>query len=432
MHLREGNDTGFANRRSRTSRDCVATGVASLLPLRMSRLPRTAIVPIGMRQITPALIVMLAACGSGPEPAEAPAHVENPVPETALTTVRLSSEAVARIGLEIGTVESASIGDRRVLGGVLFAAPGRGITITAPRAATVLAPVTGALPSAGSAVAAGQELLRLAMLPGDVARADEEVEVARARRDNAQSKADRAERLLQQGVGSTAAAEDARAELRSAEAAFAAAVARQQIQAGATPGDTVSAVVLRAPHAGIVQGVHVAVGQAVADGAPLLEIVDPDPLWVRVPVYVGDLASVDRSQPGLLLAGGATGGQAGIPVEPIRGPQTADPMAASADLYYRLSNSGRRFRPGERVSVSIPLSGTATESVVPWSAILYDIYGGAWLYESMGDNVFTRRRVEVRRVSGDRAALARGPSPGTQIVTVGASELFSTEFGTSH
>jgi len=38
--------------------------------------------------------------------------------------------------------------------------------------------------------------------------------------------------------------------------------------------------------------------------------------------------------------------------------------------------------------------------------------------------------VEVSRIAGDRASLARGPAPGARVVTAGAAELFGTEFGT--
>ena len=40
-----------------------------------------------------------------------------------------------------------------------------------------------------------------------------------------------------------------------------------------------------------------------------------------------------------------------------------------------------------------------------------------------------RRPVEVRDVVDRVAVLARGPAPGTRIVTAGAAELFGTEFG---
>ncbi len=38
-------------------------------------------------------------------------------------------------------------------------------------------------------------------------------------------------------------------------------------------------------------------------------------------------------------------------------------------------------------------------------------------------------RVAMADVVGDAAVLRQGPSPGTRVVTVGAAELFGTEFG---
>ena len=72
--------------------------------------------------------------------------------------------------------------------------------------------------------------------------------------------------------------------------------------------------------------------------------------------------------------------------------------------------------------------------MVPWSAVVHDIHGGTWVYERTAPRVYTRRRVEVKHVQGSgaeaQAVLARGPAPGAMVVSVGAAELFGTEFGT--
>ncbi len=39
-----------------------------------------------------------------------------------------------------------------------------------------------------------------------------------------------------------------------------------------------------------------------------------------------------------------------------------------------------------------------------------------------------RKRVGVESIAGDRVVLSDGPSPGTAVATVGAAELFGTEF----
>ncbi len=385
-----------------------------------------------------ASVMYLCACsGTGSEQQSPPAHVDQPTTEVQLTTITLTADAERRIGIELGTIEQREIGQQRTLGGELIVPPGSGITVTAARAATVLAPEGGRLPTAGSRVSQGQPLLRLVILPGggELARAQEDVVVAEARMDNARAKARRAEQLLRDSVGTEAEHEDAQAELASAEAVLAAAQARLGLlQTGRFDADIedLSPVTLSAPQSGIVQSVHCAVGQTVSDGAPLMEIVKPNPLWVRVPVYVGDLTTIKPDAPARVVGPGDPPEAPGVEAVRIQGPPTADPATVSADLFYRLDNSDGSFRPGQRVGVSVELTGSVAGTVIAWSAILHDIYGGTWLYESLGEHVYARRRVEVSDVIQDYALLSRGPPPGTRVVVVGAAELYSTEFGISH
>jgi len=79
--------------------------------------------------------------------------------------------------------------------------------------------------------------------------------------------------------------------------------------------------------------------------------------------------------------------------------------------------------------VTLELRGDEESLVVPWSAVVHDVHGGEWVYESTAPHVFVRRRVQVRSVVGSDAALASGPSVGASIVVAGAAELFGVEFG---
>ncbi len=75
------------------------------------------------------------------------------------------------------------------------------------------------------------------------------------------------------------------------------------------------------------------------------------------------------------------------------------------------------------------MQGEQTGLVVPSAAIMYDIYGGAWVYVAVGERAFQRRRVLIRFSDGDRAVLAEGPAPGADVVVAGAAELYGAEFG---
>jgi hypothetical protein len=93
--------------------------------------------------------------------------------------------------------------------------------------------------------------------------------------------------------------------------------------------------------------------------------------------------------------------------------------------------AGTPFSPGERVAVSLTLKEPAEVLTVPWSAVVYDYFGGAWVYVKTGERTYSRQRVLVRYISGETAVLDDGPPPGKPIVIAGAAELFGTETGFS-
>ena len=80
--------------------------------------------------------------------------------------------------------------------------------------------------------------------------------------------------------------------------------------------------------------------------------------------------------------------------------------------------------------IAVALKSSEESLVVPWSAILHDLNGGTWVYENVSPQVYARRRVEVRLVMDGLAILTRGLAPGVKVVSVGAAEIFGTEFGT--
>ena len=126
----------------------------------------------------------------------------------------------------------------------------------------------------------------------------------------------------------------------------------------------------------MVQSISAAPGQTVSASAPLLQIAQVSTLWVRVPVFAGDVDNVDPSQPASVTRLGAPG--APHLAKRVTAPLKADATAASVDLYYELP-TGLTFRPGERVMVELPLKSTQQGLVVPEAAVLYDIHGDAWV-----------------------------------------------------
>ena len=66
--------------------------------------------------------------------------------------------------------------------------------------------------------------------------------------------------------------------------------------------------------------------------------------------------------------------------------------------------------------------------VIPYHAVLYDPQGDTWVYTNPTSHTYVRHRIEVARITGKVAVLKNGPPAGTPVVTVGAQELFGTEF----
>ena len=74
----------------------------------------------------------------------------------------------------------------------------------------------------------------------------------------------------------------------------------------------------------------------------------------------------------------------------------------------------------------------ALRRVVPYGAVLYDARGETWVYTSPETRTFVRHPIGVDFIDGEEAVLSDGPPSGTLVVTVGAAELFGTEFEIGH
>jgi len=67
--------------------------------------------------------------------------------------------------------------------------------------------------------------------------------------------------------------------------------------------------------------------------------------------------------------------------------------------------------------------------VIPYASIIYDRGGDTWVYTRSAPLTFVRAKVVVELIEGSDAFLKEGPPAGTQVVTVGAAELYGAEIG---
>jgi RND family efflux transporter MFP subunit len=363
-----------------------------------------------------------------------PAKVQNAVKETDLTTITLTAEAEARLGIQTAAVEYRSLGRKRTFGGQVVAVSGRSITVSAPVSGTLLPPESGSPVTAGKPVKSGQALYRLllALPQKDLLSVQEEISLRKVELDLAQAQVKRSGQLLADKAGSVRQLEEAQAQLAGAEAGLETAQTRLELL---KKGDLdladegLSSLIIKSPVDGFVQEIHVACGQTVTGTTALLEITGADPVWIKVPVYAGDLAAIDMNEPARAHSLADSVGAKAQAAEPVAAPFSADPDAATVDLFYELSNANLSYLPGQKVSVTLTLKGAKENLTVPYSSILYDMYGSAWVYTNAKPRVYVRQRVELNYVLDELAILSRGPAVGARVVSAGAAELFGTEFG---
>jgi cobalt-zinc-cadmium efflux system membrane fusion protein len=334
--------------------------------------------------------------------------------------------------------------------------------VSAPLAG-VLKHGTALLP--GQPVTAGKPVLQLVPVLDPVGRAnltaarvDAEGQVKTA--DETLKAADithkRARELLMSGGGTQQKVDDASAALEVARQAHIAALARRDLLAkvvGDLDTGAVAPVPIEAPADGVIRNVSALPGQIVPAGAPLFEVVNLDTVWIRVPVYVGDREEIDTDRCASVGPLAAPAGSACRPAWMVPAPPTANPLAGTVDLFFSTLNvdpsdgrwkavaslagfslapfAGTPLSPGQRVAVALALRDPADALTVPWSAVVYDYFGGTWVYVKTARQTYSRQRVLVRHVMGDTAVLDDGPAVGKEVVATGAAELFGAESGFS-
>ena len=140
-------------------------------------------------------------------------------------------------------------------------------------------------------------------------------------------------------------------------------------------------------------------------------------ITVQLPARV--LARVDANQNAAVLDGRRR--LVAPPLKPAGG-------AAAGTQSYRLDGAAGTVRPGQAVRVELALRDGGQRKTVPYSAVIYWIDGGTWVYTQIGRLTYTRSRVKIAEVDGSVAVLERGPPAGTRVVSVGAQELLGSEF----
>jgi multidrug efflux pump subunit AcrA (membrane-fusion protein) len=222
------------------------------------------------------------------------------------------------------------------------------------------------------------------------------------------------------------------ARLARAEASLNAAKGRLNLYQGTeseSASKYLSTIKIGSPINGIIQNVNVTPQQTINASTIMFEVSPVNLFWIRVPVYSGDIEEVDLSHRVSVSTMGNEGDNRTFIAEPVQGPQVGDASSASSYMFYKVENKSGRLRAGQKVSVALILRSTSQSLVVPYSSIIYDMYGGNWVYVRVEPQLYMRKRVELDHIADTLAILGRGVNQGEEVVFNGAVELYGTEFG---
>src|SRR5262249_20852328 len=348
---------------------------------------------------------------NGPVGITPPPPAEKPKIESDLATTTLPAEAVRSLGIKSETVARKEVQDRLQLTGWVMARQRNEVTVTAPvagyvRAASQADAKANFTPINGLPVQQGQELFSLVPVLSPVERIkmaaekrtyENELQKAKESVAVAATELKRVDDLYRNGgLRTEQDVEQAKLKLRHAQQDETAAQDKLKLFAAGSGTDaTVKTMSIRAPRSGTVLTVHVSPGQYVAAAAPLVTIVDLSSPWVRVPVPEHDLLRVDTRQRIVIALrhNGTNNGNSWLEGRPVAVVPQVDSARRTADLVYELTPLPRKLTASDAVSavmpalvkdqmvtVYVPLGTKRKECVVPYAAVVFDAYGGAWVY----------------------------------------------------
>jgi RND family efflux transporter MFP subunit len=292
--------------------------------------------------------------------------------------------------------------------------------VEAVRQTVVAAQMAGAVVQldvkAGDRVAAGQVLLRLDARAAEqtAAAGDAQVAAARAGLDLARQDLERQRQLARDAFISAAALERAEAQFKATQAQ----VNAQLAQAGAARTQSGLSVV-RAPFAGVVAEVPVALGDMALPGRPLLTVYDPGALRVTAALPQSVAAGLAAGALPRIELPGLAG--ASVAPQPLRAQLLPVVDAATHTVQLRADLPGglAGVVPGLYARVWLPVpaaSGAPATLAVPRSAVVRRAELTA-LYVLDPAGVPALRQVRLGRSQGDRIEVLAGLAAGERVAT---------------
>ncbi len=335
------------------------------------------------------------------------------------------------IHLKLAKAEAATISPQVTSTGRVIPAPLNQAVISPPVGGIINA---GNLPRIGQNVVRGQVLATLLQTPTAAETAQIRVENTRleaerrrlaqtgtefqVRLNLAKTEFDRATRLYERKAYSLRQLQTAEADVKASEAILGS-INDQLAALGSTP-DLAAAYELRAPISGTIVKVHKSIGEQVAPGEAVMEIVNLDTVWVEAPIFERDLARLNRQSQAVFTT-------AAFPGTEFRGRlidigAVIDENTRAATALFEVPNATRSLRIGMQANVRLNADEQINAVLIPKEAVL-DNEGSKIVYVLLSGEEFQRIEVTLGDEYGGKVAILSGLAPGQRVVTQGAYQL---------
>jgi cobalt-zinc-cadmium efflux system membrane fusion protein len=294
--------------------------------------------------------------------------------------------------------------------GELIAVPGRSAQITAPVAGWLDASGLPSPLAPGQRVEAGQTLAFLVPALGEGGSA-----VAQARRAlrEAEEEHARAERLVRAEAIPERRLHEAKIQLDAAREA----IAGLGEGGAALPGKRVA---IRSPIAGAVTQIDLQLGRRVEAGAPLLGVLDPSALWLRIDV-AADVA------PRIAVDASASFQVEGLPrsydaSQLISIGSIIDARTRTVPIWFEVENPDGTLKVGSHARAAVQTGEPLRGVVIPSSAVL-DEDGQPIAYVQAEGESFHKRALQLGGGDRESALVLSGIEAGERVVTGAAYQV---------
>ncbi|MEW6732334.1 MAG: efflux RND transporter periplasmic adaptor subunit [Acidobacteriota bacterium] len=276
-------------------------------------------------------------------------------------------------------------------------------------------------------IAAGNAQLRIenARMDAERRRFNEAVNEAQARLNLAKVEYERAQRLYERKAYSQRQLQMAETDYKTAQSAYTAAIEQRDALGAASKAKlgeigVQTSYAVQAPISGTVVKVNKAVGEQVAAGEAILEIINLDTVWVEAPIFERDLYRLSQQKRAVFTTTANPNVEYSGTIIDIGA--VINEQSRAATVIFEVPNPGHTLRIGMQANIRLDAGETVQAMIIPKEAVL-DHEGKKIVYVLLSGEEFQRREVTLGDEYGDKVAVLSGLKATERVVTQGAYQL---------